>query len=56
MAHQREPFSGKDMRQAEIAAVLGITCERVRQLEVSALKKLREALRLRNILSTEHIL
>lgn len=42
--------------QAEIAAALGVTCERVRQLDVAAIRKLREALRKRNILSMEHIL
>jgi DNA-directed RNA polymerase sigma subunit (sigma70/sigma32) len=45
MKHSREPFNSADMRQSEIAAELGVGCERVRQIEVQALRVLRQKLK-----------
>jgi DNA-directed RNA polymerase sigma subunit (sigma70/sigma32) len=55
MSEIREPFNGADMRQSDIALALGIGCERVRQLEVKALRDLRKKLQDRGIHSTDQV-
>jgi DNA-directed RNA polymerase sigma subunit (sigma70/sigma32) len=54
--NKRKPSNGADMRQADIAAKLGIGCERVRQMEVAALRKLRQNLRERGIVAVEQLI
>ncbi len=55
MKETRLPFDGADMRQADIAAALGIGCERVRQIEVKALRDLRQKLKDRGIVAVEQL-
>jgi DNA-directed RNA polymerase sigma subunit (sigma70/sigma32) len=55
MKHSREPFNNNDMRQSEIAAELGVGCERVRQIEVKALQDLRQKLKERGIVSLDQV-
>ncbi len=55
MKETRLPFDGADMRQADIAAALGIGCERVRQIEVAALRKLRQSLLERGIVAVKQL-
>ncbi len=56
MKHSREPFNSADMRQSEIAAELGVGCERVRQIEVQALRILRQRLKERGIFSLDQVI
>ena len=44
------------MTLSEVGAVMGLTRERVRQIEVSALRKLRAALRQRGMLTPNDLL
>jgi DNA-directed RNA polymerase sigma subunit (sigma70/sigma32) len=55
MKHSREPFNNNDMRQSEIANELGVGCERVRQIEVKALRDLRQKLKDRGIVSIDQV-
>lgn len=55
MKQSREIFNNNDMRQSEIAAELGVGCERVRQIEVKALQELRQKLKERGIASLDQI-
>jgi DNA-directed RNA polymerase sigma subunit (sigma70/sigma32) len=54
--NKREPFDSAAMRQEEIARALGISNERVRQLQVAALRTLRQRLKERGIVSLDQIL
>ena len=56
MKQSRETFNNNDMRQSEIAAELGVGCERVRQIEVKALQDLRQKLKERGIVSLHQII
>jgi DNA-directed RNA polymerase sigma subunit (sigma70/sigma32) len=56
MKHSREPFNNNDMRQSEIANELGVGCERVRQIEVQALRILRQSLLERGIVAVEQLI
>lgn len=49
-------FGAAHMTLSEVGAVMGLTRERVRQIEVSALRKLRAALRQRGMLTPNDLL